>query len=380
MPTPPLSQEAMLEAVRAWEEAGRSVTAAAALLGMNYAKFRTRLDRAKAAGLHLSDGARHVVDRARLNYGEAKGGWIHDYDEAGKKIGTTRWATPDDVLTADALDKIRAAFEGMTPARRIAPPKSFAADTCNVLPFYDVHWGMAAWRRETGGQDYDFDLARDDVMRGLEAVLARAPRAKRGILLLGGDLFHADDNTAKTPGHKHPLDVAGRMFQATDTLIEVLKYTITRALEHHDEIVVRVLRGNHDENSHRVVAFALREWLRDQPNATIDMDPRDLFMHQWGRTGLFGQHGDRQSPVDFVLKVSDSCPFYSATPHRYGYTGHKHKMEAQRIGGFNWERLEPFAPADVYGASWVNRRGIKIDSYDSQRGRVNTALDPLERD
>lgn len=380
MPTPPLSQEAMLEAVQAWREADCNVVRAAESLGMNYAKFRTRLERAKAQGLHLSEGARHIVDRAGLGYGEAKGGWIHDYDEDGKKVGTTRWAKAEDDLSEDVLARIRGAFEGMTPLRRVSAPEAFERNLCNVLPMYDVHWGMAAWRQETGGADYNLDLARDDVMRGLEAVLSRAPKASECVLLLGGDLLHANDNTAKTPGHKHPLDVAGRMYQATDTLIEILKYVVLRALEHHDRVLVRVLRGNHDEDSHRAVAFALREWLRAEPRATIDMDPRDLFMHQWGRTALFGHHGDRGGTTEFALKLSDVCRFWSECPHRYAYTGHRHKMEAQRIGGLNWERLEPFAPADVYGSSWVNRRGIKIDSYDRQRGRVNTALDPLERE
>lgn len=380
MPTPPISDDELRRALDAQRQFHGSVRQAAEHLGINYYTLRSRLRIARDRGLHLSNGARHVVDRAQLGYREAKGGWIHDYDESGKKIGTTRWAAEEEALSEDALLRIRSAFEGMAPLKRVAAPQDFAADTCNVIPWYDVHWGMAAWREETGHEDYDFALARDDVMRGLEAVLSRAPRAKRGILLLGGDLLHADDNSAKTPGHKHPLDVAGRMYQATDTLIEVLKYSVIRALEHHDEIVVRVLRGNHDENSHRAVAFALREWLRDQPNATIDMNYRDVFMHQWGRTALFGHHGDKQAPKDFTLKLADICPFWSDCPHRYAYTGHKHTMEAQRIGGMNWERIEPFAPADVYGAAWTNRRGIKIDSYDLKRGRVNTALDPLERD
>lgn len=380
MPTPKMSHEMKLEAVQAWQQADYSVADGARILGINYHTFRGRLDAGKRAGLHLSEGARAAVDNARLSPVEAQGGWIHNYDDDGKKIGTTRWTPVKNALDEDTLARVRLAFEGMAPLKRIVPPQAFAADTCNVLPFYDVHWGMAAWGAETGGLDYNLHLARDDVMRGLEAVLARAPRAKECILLLGGDLLHANDNSAQTPAHKHPLDVAARMHQATDTLIDVLKYTVIRALEHHEHVTVRVLRGNHDEDSHLGVAFALREWLRDQPNADIDMDPRDLFMFQWGRVALFGHHGDRSGPTDFALKLSDVCKFWSECVHRYAYTGHKHAMESKRIGGLNWERLEPFAPADVYGSTWTNRRGLKMDSYDRQRGRVNTAFDPLERD
>lgn len=379
MATHGLTDEQMREAVRLWLEHGGSASKAARSLGMPFETFRNRLNRAKAKGFHLSQGASEVVAAANLAPVEAKGGWIHSYDESGKKIGATRWAAPEG-LTENQLDAIRDAFAGMPAMPEITSPERVEEDLCNVLPLYDVHWGMSAWGEETGDVDYDLTLARDDMMRGVEAVMTYAPRADTCILILGGDLTHADDNTAQTPGHKHPLDVSARMFRVTDTAIAIVKYVVTRALAHHRRVIVRVLRGNHDENSHRAIAFALREWLRENPRAEVDMDPREIFMHQWGRAAIFAQHGDRMKPVDFALKLSDVCRFWSDCPHRYAYTGHLHKMGAERIGGLNWERLEPFAPADVYGASWVNRRAMKIDTYHKKRGRVATVIDPLERE
>lgn len=379
MSTPPLPKEALLEAVNAWRENGNSYMSAAQSLGMHYDKFKYRMDRAKQLGLHLSEGAQTVVCRAKLAPAEAKGGWIHDYDQDGKKIGTTRWAAPTD-LPDDILDRIRSAFDGLFRAPVVGAPVDVSDDLCNVLPLYDVHWGMAAWGAETGGHDYDIDLARDDLMRGMEAVLGTAPMADTCILILGGDLTHADDDTALTPHSKHPLDVSARMYRVIDTAIAIVKYAVTRALQHHRRVVVRVLRGNHDENSHRAIAFALREWMADDPRAWIDMGPQEIFQYQWGRAAIFAQHGDKMKPVDLALKLSDICPFWSEAPHRYAYTGHKHRMAAERIGGLNWERLEPFAPADMYGASWVNRRAMKIDTYHKKRGRIATAIDPLERE
>lgn len=379
MPTPPLTQEQLLEAIAAWRDTGNSYQRGAAKLGMNYFKFRSRVDAAKSQGLHLSQGAQNVVSRAGLVPSEARGGWIHDYDNEGRKIGTTRWSAPSD-LPEDTLDRIRSAFEGIDRAPMIGAPVDTVADLCNVLPLYDVHWGMAAWGEETGGDDYDLTLACDDLMRGMEAVLATAPRADTCLLILGGDLTHADDDTGLTPGHKHPLDVTSRMFRVIDTAIAIIKYAVTRALQHHRRVVIRVLRGNHDENSHRAIAFALREWAAGNDRATVDMDPREIFQFQWGRSAIFAQHGDKMKPVDLALKLSDVCQFWSESPHRYAYTGHRHRMAAERIGGLNWERLEPFAPTDMYGASWVNRRAMKIDTYHVKRGRIATAIDPLERE
>jgi len=379
MPTPRLSHEAMQEAVDAVREHGTKADAARAL-GMNAHTFKTRYKRACDEGLHLSSGAQQAMNNAGLRGNEAKGGWIHNYDpETGNKTGTTRWLAENPETSEDVLARMRAAFEGMMPMAPVARPESTVADLCNVLPLFDVHWGMAAWGEETGGQDYDLALARDDLMRGMGKVLSRAPRADTCVLLLGGDFLHADDDKAQTPGSKHPLDVSARMFMSIDTGIAVIKYAVTRALEHHERVVVRVLRGNHDPNSHRAIAFALREWLALNDRASIDMTPSELFEFQWGRTAIFGQHGDRMTPTMLALKLADVCQFWTQCPHRYAYTGHKHKMAAERIGGLNWERLEPFAPTDDYGASWVNRRAMKLDTYDKRSGRVGASIDPLER-
>ena len=51
----------------------------------------------------------------------------------------------------DALERIRAAFEGMEPAEPVTPPERVLDDLCSVYPVMDLHLGMHAWGRETGG-------------------------------------------------------------------------------------------------------------------------------------------------------------------------------------------------------------------------------------
>lgn len=380
MPTPPLSDEAKREAIQLWRDHGRSVMAAAKASGLNYYTFRNRLDAAKRDGYAQSPGVASVISKSNLLPAEAQGGWIHAYDDAGRKIAATRWANEKDAADSEErLERIRAAFEGMTPAAPVSPPERVADDLCNLFPLYDVHWGMHAWGRETGGDDYDLKHAEQDLLQGIERLLHLAPMAEHGVLLIGGDWFHADDNTAQTPAHRHNLDVDGRMFKVIETAVRVLSFVIQRIQSRHRYTTVRVLRGNHDEHSHMVLTFALAERFGRDASVTVEKDPRDLFMFQWGRTAIFAHHGDKQKPVDLVLKLADACPFWSAAPHRYAYTGHRHKMAAERIGGVAWEQLDAFAPPDSYGSTWVSRRGLRAETFHKHSGRVLTAHDPLER-
>lgn len=378
MPTPRLSDEDALEAWDAFVEYG-SLDRAATALGMNYNKFRKRYHIARNRGLHLSAGAKAAVAQAGLNGVEAKGGWIHNYDDEGKKVGTTRWSAPSEEATEDFLARLRTAFDGIRPARALAVPEHVAEDVCNVFPLFDVHWGMHAWGVETGGPDYDLKLAAGDMKLAFENVLQLTPAGDEAVLILGGDFYHIDDNTNETPGHAHKLDADGRYPKVLDTSIEVMAYVIDRIRERHRKTTIRVLRGNHDENSCHALRVGLAQRYRRVDNVVVDGGIRDLFMFQWGRTGIFAHHGDKMNANDFTHKLADVCPFWSASPHRYAYTGHKHKLGAERIGGLNWERLEPFCPADAYGASWVNRRALKADTYRKDKGRVGSAYDPIER-
>jgi hypothetical protein len=278
----------------------------------------------------------------------------------------------------DIIARMVEAFSAIPSAPPVPAPERVQEDLCALWPLYDVHWGMHAWGAETGGDDYDLKLAESDLLGAFERVLALTPFVGHAVLLIGGDFFHADDNTAQTPAHKHKLDVDGRVFKTIDTAIRALDWVIRRVLSKSTRVTVRVLRGNHDEHSHLYLTFALSERFR-QADVTVIKDPRDLFMFQWGRASIFAHHGDKMKPQDMVMRLADQCPFWSATPHRYAYTGHRHQMAAQRIGGVHWEQLDAFCPPDAYGSTWTGRRAFKAEVFSKQSGRVLSAHDPLER-
>jgi hypothetical protein len=378
MPTPPLSDDLAREAWDAYTQHGTAKEAADAL-GINRNTFDNRLKVARVRGYHLSEGAAGIISAARLAAPEAKGGWVHTYDDDGKKIGATRWA-PQTIESdpQELIDAIIAGLSEVPVAEPVPVPEAVADDLCNVWPMFDVHFGMHAWGRETLGPDYDLKLARDDLLTAVDNLSSVVPRAKMALLILGGDTLHIDDSRSETPASRHKLDSDGRYLKVVIEAIAAIKATIYRLLQTHERVVVRVMRGNHDEHSHIPLMVGLKEHFAESRVEVLVQAP-DLFTYQWGKCGIFAHHGDRMKPTDFVLKLADVCDFWSAVKHRHAYTGHMHQMAAQRIGGVVWERLEPFAPADGYGASWVNRRGLKVDTYHTQKGRVASAYDPLER-
>lgn len=286
-----------------------------------------------------------------------------------------------DPLPDDTLDRIKAAFEGMAPAEPVAPPPRVMADLMAVWPVMDLHMGMHAWAPETGDVDYDTKRAAHDLREATEAVLAWTPATEEGVLILGGDTLHADTDEAVTHKSRHPLDVDGRHFRTVDRCIEAIAYMVERLLSSCQRLTVRVLRGNHDEHSHMILTFALAERYRENPRVNVEKSPRDLFMMQWGRTMIAAHHGDKGNPQRMAMQLADVCPYWSATRHRYAFTGHVHHDQAKDVGGLRWESLRAFCPPDAYAASmgFTARRALQAVFFDKQRGLVLRAMDPVER-
>lgn len=301
-----------------------------------------------------------------------------------KANGATEYSTllkPAPEAPEDMLARIREAFEGMAPSVPVVAPEAVMADLLTVWPLMDAHLGAHAWSRETGDQDYDLKLALSDMRMAFAKVCALTPPSAEGLLIVGGDFFHADDTNAETPASKHKLDVDGRHFKVLEAGVMILAETVERLLSRHRHVRVRALRGNHDPHSHIILTMALSQRYRDDPRVTVDMDPRDVFMAQWGKCAIFAHHGDRGKPQQMALYLSDVCPFWSETRHRHYLVGHVHHDHAKDLGPLRYESLRAFCPPDAYaaGMGYSSRRALQSLTFHKTDGLVLRALDPIQR-
>jgi hypothetical protein len=374
------SSEMLQQIYEAWIEANQNAAQAARSLGIPASTFKEALSECKAKGMHLSDGARSAVQSAGLSGLEAKAGWIVNVDPETGSRQSTYWRAPDTPVE-DILDRIKSAFDGITPASPAIAPAAVMADLCTVYPIFDMHLGMLAWADETGAQDYDTRIAADDVRYAFAKIAALTPASDTAIVLIGGDFFHADTDEAVTKRSRHSLDVDGRIFKVLDLGIQLVAETVEALLHKHENVIVRVLRGNHDEDSHRVLSFSLAERYRQESRITVEKNPRDLFMKQWGRCLIAAHHGDKAKPERLTLYLSDVCEFWSATRHRYCFTGHIHHDQARDTGPLRWESLRAFCPPDAYasGMGYATRRALQSLTFHKADGLVLRAIDPIER-
>jgi hypothetical protein len=380
MPTPPTSDAELRATLEAFERNGRNYTLTGKELGLADNSVRGRIKNAHVRGLHLSSGAQEAMVATRLNGHEIAGGYRHVYDEDGKKLETVRWNAPKEEASIEGLlERAAAVFNDLPKAPAIPSPKHTNSDLLTLYPMFDVHAGMHAWGAETGGADYDLKLFTSDVNMAVGNVMALSPDSEEAVLLIGGDFFHGDDNTNQTPKSRHPLDVDGRHFKVLDMGIEVVAATTERLASKHNRVKVRVLRGNHDEHSHKVLTLALAQRYRENPRITVDKDPRDIFMHQWGKCLIAAHHGDKQKPERLAMVLAEICPFWSASPHRVVFTGHRHHQQSNEFPGIVWEQFRAFCPPDAYGSQFAPRRAMHAITFHKASGIATRAQDPIQR-
>ena len=375
MPTPPLSDETLIETLKVIQELGRK--GACQKLNISDSTIGHRKKLAEARGLHMSEGAQDALRNTQLSGSEVRMGWKRVKNEEGG-FDSVMWKAPE-ASPVDLAKELSGMFANVRPVSASEAPALTDNALCTLYPLFDVHWGMRAWGAETGGADYDLPHAAADMRDGFAKVMSITPNSKEAILLIGGDFFHADDHNAETPASKHKLDVDSRHFKVLDEGVTVIVSAISWLLEKHEKVTVRVMRGNHDENSYMVLTFALYHRYLNEPRLVIEKEARDLFMFQWGRSGLFAQHGDKVKAETLALAIADTCPFWSDVRYRYCFTGHVHHQQVKDYGALIMETLRPFCPPDAYGSRYPSRRALSSMTFHREDGLVLRATDPIRR-
>jgi hypothetical protein len=374
MPNPVLTRKQYREAVDAVERNGGNTSAAGRELGLDRRTVGDRLTRGKELGFHLSEGARGSMHAAGMNGVEVQGGYKYVLDDEGRKLETVRWSAPKQAIAAeDMLERIRSAFEGITPAPLVSAPQHTEADLLTTYLISDAHVGMMAWGRETG-EDYNTKIAADRIKSWVGGCVSASPPSRTAIILDIGDLTHSDDQTNQTPASKHQLDVDTRHFKTLDVTIEALNCAVELALTKHQKVIVRILPGNHNITAYMAIIFAMSERFRDNPRVKVQKVPGEFFIHEFGQVMIAAHHGHRAKPDRIVHFLADEfAEIWGRTKHRFLWTGHLHHMKAQDIGGVQHEQLRALTARDAYAFSsaYTARAQLQAVTYHRTKGEVS---------
>jgi hypothetical protein len=269
--------------------------------------------------------------------------------------------------------QVREALDGYIPPKTFAPaPELSDTDLATLYPLADLHVGLLSWQKETGF-NYDLKIGKKTIEGAMSRLFAVTPSSKQAVVLGLGDLLHADNYAGMTAQSKNILDVDGRWPRVLSTATQLVIYTIDLALQKHESVLVRILPGNHDEQSAIAVTLGVSCYYHNNPRVTVDDDAGRFWWWQFGKVLLGATHGDKAKPAQLPLVMAQRNPeAWGKTKFRHIFTGHIHQDSAKEILGVKVESLQAPCAPDAwhtnmgYGAG----RSVQAITYHKERGKI----------
>jgi hypothetical protein len=344
-----------LEAIRST----RSLRKAAEKMGLAKTTMANALSALKIRAASKGFSPAHDMTHKAAPGFQVKGTSTY-YDKEGKPAGQWVKTTRDQAQTEEIVRAFVASMvedvRGLHKAT--VGPKQCEEDLMTVYPLGDPHFGMYAWAQEAGD---DFDLKKAEALtcQAIDRLVLTSPKSKKALLLNLGDFFHADDSSNATPGHGHALDVDTRYAMVMQVGVKSMVYCIKRLLDHHENVEVWMMPGNHDPHSSYALALCLSAYFDGEPRVKVDLSPGLYKYIEFGRVLLGSHHGHGAKGSDLpAIMACDQAESWGRTKHRYWYCGHIHHMSRDKEHpGCMVETFRTLAAKDAWHAGKGYRSG-----------------------
>lgn len=406
MGTPAVPESEILRTIEAAEQSrdryGRiNTTKTADLLGLARATVQHRLIKLTREGrLGFSPvlpGFEIKETSTQFNKdGEVDKEWVRQKPESGEEFkvpeghvvkGVSALVGPDGRVTQQWLktregvdprktfDELQEHFANFKPAAKpTKAPKLDYEDVLTLVPWSDPHTGLRVWGKEAS-RDWDLDIAAKVVRETFSKIIARHAPTEKAILLVGGDVLHADGFEARTPKSGHALDVDGRYPKVLLTACETIVENASLMLSKHRDLEIIVIPGNHDIQSAHAISFFLHAWFRNEPRVTVDISPSLFRFREFGKVMIGTTHGHAAKAKDMPAIMAAREPeMWGRTVHRYSHGFHVHHASKfiSEGGGCITETHQIIAPQDAwhFNEGFLSGRSLQSITYDKQYGEI----------
>tara|TARA_R110000803_G_scaffold5230_11_gene17380 strand:- start:5050 stop:6228 length:1179 start_codon:yes stop_codon:yes gene_type:complete len=320
----------------------------------------TDAEAAKKLGVHSANIGRRLarILQAASDKGHVEG---HPYMPIaeGKKLGKMTTHLKDGKVTNvwyrqnDQYDELMKALEDTANILDFKPPvvKRVGPLVKDVLSCYnigDMHIGMMAWHEETG-TDFDLQIVVGDLLKAMADLISRTLPSETCIILNLGDAIHFHDDSQTTKQNKNSLDGDGRIDKVFRITCALMNKLVEMALAKHKYVVVRNVKGNHDEELAMAIRHQMNAYWRSEKRVSIEMSPAETWFYEFGKVMLMATHGHMLKPDKMVPYMSSRMPeMWGRCKLRRALHGHFHSKSVIESLGGKAECFSNLAPNDAW--------------------------------
>jgi len=326
---------------------------------------------------------RHVINSWEVTIGRRNNNGEHPdtYTNYQVKVWLRRKTpTPMEV----SIESLLARLQGLSrPAKRLPRPSSKARFMLEVSLF-DAHFGLLAWKRETG-DNYDLDVAEDSYEQTMEDLLTKTSGSQPEKILLpfGNDFFHVNNPEGVTPNAHNILDVDGRLPKVFETGERALIRAVNRCLK-IAPVHILWIPGNHDPQTSYFLCRVLKAHFHANPNVFVDVDPPPRKYVNFGINLIGFTHGNEEKHGDLpTIMANEQRGIWGRMRHCEWHLGHRHKRAETRysagdtFGGVQVKTIPSISGTDAWHFKKGYVKGQRMAEaflWDYDRGLVATYL------
>lgn len=194
----------------------------------------------------------------------------------------------------------------------------------------DLHTGKFAWAGETG-ESYDYKIARKRFIHVINDIITRAQKPEKILFIFSNDYFHynnIDNSTVR--GTRQDTDT--RWQKLFTTGIEMLVEAID-LLSQLAPVETLYVGANHDKMTSYYAINYLYAWYRNNPNVTVDIDPRSRKYYEWGKCLIGFAHGDTEKKRIGGIMPVEAREAWGRTLWHEIHLAHYHSEKAREENG-----------------------------------------------
>ena len=286
------------------------------------------------------------------------------------------------------LEAFRETVEAFLTSDRIVAsnkfknPSSIDSDTMSIYSIGDAHVGMLAWGKETG-EDYDSAICIADHLSAMDLLVEQAHPSKECFIIDTGDFTHMDSQ-ANTTTKGTRVDVDSRFAKVLGAALDLAVAMTEKALTKHEIVNWRSAIGNHNEHTAIMMSAFIKAWFRNEARVIVHDTPSLFMYHTFGKNliGITHGHTAKAEKLGEVMSV-DCKNEWSASEHRYWYTGHVHHQTVKEFTNCVVETFNTLTSKDAWhaGMGYRSKQSMKSITLHKEYGEIsrNTVSQALVR-
>ena len=282
-------------------------------------------------------------------------------------------------------EAVAALGEDVKPAKPIPPPPDVSEAHMAVIPWGDPHVGLYVWQEECG-ENFDLDIAEQDLCNAVDYLVERSPACKRGLLVNLGDFFHYTNMMGSTERSGHILDRDSRTPKMIRVGVRILRRCIERMREKYEVVELINAPGNHDEVFAHFLNIMFHNLYENEPRVVIHDKPTTRHYVEHGKCLIGVVHGHQTKDRDLPgIMATEQPEAWGRTKHRVFFRGHHHHDNRVEYNGAVVEMVRTLAAGDSYsvGGGYLSGRDMKCiimhEEYGEQM-RLTCGVDVLRRE